>query len=233
MDVVATALERESDVAVFFVASGNYVYVHGGVRDVNDMASFVTKVQRLAQISDAQVGILPSPPSSPKDSLTRLDLRLVKSLQNDSRRPITDIADEVGVSVKTAKRKLDRLVEEGLVQFSIHWRPDSQGDTVTNIHLNIKEEMEREKVAFLLIKKLSAGVIRTYSFSNLPNQLIVMLWTKDVKDMQRTCRELEGEGFFHSVVPNILRDIHYYDEHRHANLDTMLKGSAIPDRPGQ
>ncbi|HEY3419287.1 MAG TPA: AsnC family transcriptional regulator [Methanomassiliicoccales archaeon] len=235
MDEVATALKRENDVAVFFIASGNYVYIHGGVRDTNDMSSFVTKVQRLAQIHDAQVGILPSPPSTTKDALSRLDLRLVKSLQNDARRSISEVADEVGVSVKTAKKRLDRLIGEDLVQFSIHWSPDTQGDTITNIHLIIKEDVERDKVAFLLIKKLSAGVIRTYSFSNLPNQLIVMLWTRNVKEMQKDCRDLEEEGFFHSVVPNILRDIYYYDEHRHAILDMLLK-NATPserDRNGQ
>ena len=115
------------------------------------------------------------------------------------------------------------------MQFSIHWRPDTQGDTVTNIHLSINEDVDREKVAFLLIKKMSAGVIRTYSFSNLPNQLIVMLWTRNVKDMQRTCSELESDGSFHSVVPNIIRDIYYYDEHRHAILDAMLKAATGPD----
>jgi DNA-binding Lrp family transcriptional regulator len=223
MDEVATKLKSESDVAVFFVASGNYVYIHGAVSDANDMASFVTKVQKVAMIHDVQVGIVPSPPQAPKDALSRLDLRLIKSLQEDARKPISEVAEEVGVSVKTAKRKLDRMVEEDLVQFSIHWRPDTQGDTVTNIHLSIKEDVEREKVAFHLIKRMAAGVIRTYSFSNLPNQLVVMLWTRNVKEMQRTCRELEADGFFHSVVPNIIRDIHYYDEHRHAILDGMLK----------
>jgi DNA-binding Lrp family transcriptional regulator len=229
MDDVASKLKKEKDVAVFFVASGNYVYIHGAVSDANEMATFVTQIQRLAQIHDVQVGILPSPPAS-KETLSRLDLRIIMSLQQDARKPISEVADEVGISVKTAKRKLDRLTDEELVQFTIHWSPDTQGDTVTNIHLSIKEDVVKEKVAFLLIKKLSAGVIRTYSFSNLPNQLIVMLWTTNVKEMQRICRELEADGSFHSVVPNILRDIHYYDEHRHARLDSMLKAASPSEK---
>jgi Lrp/AsnC family transcriptional regulator for asnA, asnC and gidA len=226
MDEVATKLKQENEVAVFFVASGNYLYVHGAVSDAHEMASFVTRVQRVAMIHEVQVGIVPSPAPARKDALTRLDLRIIKSMQEDARRPISEVANDVGVSVKTAKRKLDRMVQDDLVQFSIHWRPDTQGDTVTNIHLTIKEEVEREKVAFQLIKRMSAGVIRTYSFSNLPNQIIVTLWTRNVKDMQRTCRELEGDGYFHSVVPNIIRDIHYYDGHRNAIIDAMLMRSA-------
>ena len=235
MDEVAAQLEKESDAAVLFVASGNYVYIHGAVTGSNDMAGFVSRVQKVALIHDVQVGIMPSPPPDPKEALTRLDLRLIKSMQHDARRAASEVAEEVGVSAKTAKRKLDRMIGEGLVQFSVHWRPDTQGDTVTNIHLSIKEDVEREKVAFLLIKKMSAGVIRTYSFSNLPNHLIVTLWTKNVKQMQSTCRELEKEGYFTSVVPNILRDIHYYDQHRHAQLDAMLKTALSSDReqPGR
>lgn len=229
MDDVATRLRQDQEVAVFFVASGNYVYIHGAVSDANEMASFVARMQKAAMMHEVQVGIMPSPAPAPKDALTRLDLRIVKSMQEDARKPISVIANEVGVSVKTAKRKLDRMVQEDLVQFSIHWRPDTQGDTVTNIHLSIKEDVEREKVAFQLIKRMSAGVVRTYSFSNLPNQLIVMLWSRNVKEMKKTCRELEGDGYFHSVVPNIIRDIHYYDGHRHAILDAMLRRSATTE----
>ncbi len=230
MDDVAEKLKNESDVAVFFMASGNYVYIHGAVSDANDMATFVTKVQKIAMVHEVQVGIMPSPPHAPKGALSRLDLRLIKALQGDARKPISEVADEVGVSVKTAKKRIDRLVEEDLVQFSMHWSPDSQGDTVTNIHLTIKEDVEREKVAFLLIKKMAAGVIRSYSFSNLPNQLMVMLWTRNVKEMQKTCRELERDGFFQSVVPNIIRDIYYYDEHRHAVLEEMLRAASPSER---
>jgi DNA-binding Lrp family transcriptional regulator len=230
MDQVASKLEKDRRVAVFFVASGNFVYVHGLVKDASDMARFVSIVQKEAMMHELQVGILPTPPPAPKEALSKLDLRIVKSLEADSRRPITEVAEEVGVTVKTARKRLDRITENGLIVFSIHWLLDSQPDPITNIHLTISEDAEKEKVAFLLIKKLSAGVIRTMAFSNIPNQLIVTLWTRNNKETHRVCQELEREGLFVSVVPNILQAIYYFESHRTSYLKEMMESASKDER---
>jgi DNA-binding Lrp family transcriptional regulator len=227
MDQLAARLEKERNVAVIFVASGNFVYIHGLVRDASDMARFVSMVQREAIMHEVQVGILPTPSPSPRDAFTNLDLRIVKALESDARRPIKDVAEEVGVTVKTARKRLDRMTEQGLIVHSIHWRLDSQPDPITNIHLTVREDVEKEKVAFTLIKRLSAGVIRTMSFSNLPNQLIITLWTHNNRETHRVCQELEEEGVFVSVVPNILQAIYYYEDHRTSYLKEMLASPKI------
>jgi DNA-binding Lrp family transcriptional regulator len=225
MDQVASRLEKDRRVAVFFVASGNFVYVHGMVKDASDMAGFVSMVQKEVDIRELQVGILPTPPAS-KESFSKLDMRIVKALESDARRPISDVAKEVGVTVKTARKRLDRMTDERLIVFSIHWRLDSQSDPITNIHLTIREDVDKEKVAFSLIKKLSAGVIRTMSFSNLPNQLIITLWTRNNKETHRICQELEHEGPFVSVVPNILQAIYYFEEHRTRYLKQLMESAS-------
>lgn len=45
--------------------------------------------------------------------LTRLDWRIVKALRYRGRRPLAEVADEVGVSPRTARRRYDRLMKEG------------------------------------------------------------------------------------------------------------------------
>jgi DNA-binding Lrp family transcriptional regulator len=233
MREVADRLKENQSVAVFQIASGNYVYVQGSVKDANDLAHLVSFVQKAASLHDAQVGIMPTPPAAPENALTYLDLRLISAMREDARKPIADLAEEIGVSVKTARKRLERLEKEDLVHFSIHWQPDSQGDTITNIHLTIREEADEEKVAFLLVKRMAANVVRTYTFSNLPNQMIVLFWTRNIKEMERTCRELEAEGLFQSVVPNLLRSMYYYDEHRDRFLEALLKRAQADARPKQ
>jgi DNA-binding Lrp family transcriptional regulator len=186
-------------------------------------------VQKEAVMHELQVGILPTQPAMSREALSNLDLRIVKALEADARRPITEVAEEVGITVKTARKRLDRMTEEGLIVFSIHWRLDSQPDPITNIHLTIREDVDKEKVAFSLIKKLSGGVIRTMSFSNIPNQLIITLWTRNNKETHRICQELEKEGLFVSVVPNILQAIYYFEEHRTSYLKEMLESSTKVD----
>lgn len=214
MDELNEKFKKDPLVAVFFAASGNFVYVHGLVRDANEMAKFVSSVQREAAISDMQVGIFPTPPHDPEQELTLLDLKIVKALHQDSRRPISDVAEEIGASVKTVRRRLERLEKEGLVLSSIHLELGKAGGTITNLHLTLRENVERDKVAFYLIKKVSANVLRTFSFSNIPNLMIVTMWTKTPHEVIELCEELEKEGSFYSVVPNLMRRAYYYDEHR-------------------
>jgi DNA-binding Lrp family transcriptional regulator len=223
MDVLDAKFRKEPLVAVFFVASGNYVYVHGMVRDPNEMARFVSFVQREAAISDLQVGIVPTPSPEPKDEVTLLDLKIIKALHEDARRPISEVAEEIGTSVKTARRRLTHLEERGLVHHSIHWILGRSGGTITNLHIVLRDDVEREKVAFLLIKKLAINVLRTYSFSNIPNLMVLTMWHKTPQEVIDLCRDLEKEGSFYSVVPNMMRDVYYYEEHRTLYLDEFAK----------
>lgn len=222
MDEVAKALKDVPQVAIMQVASGNYIYVHGNVADAVGMAELVTAVQNKAELSDPQVGIVQTPPVE-GSALGALDLRIIKALASDSRRPVNDLAEELGTTVKTVRRHLDRLIDEDLIYMSIHWQPDTLGDMVSQIHLVLKQGVSNERTAFLLIKKYSRGIIRSYTFSNQPGMMILTYCSENAREMQRTCKDLESEGVFTKVVPNVIRGIYHYPEHREAALKMMLE----------
>ncbi len=224
MEEVAKDLRNDPHVAIMQVASGNYVYVHGNVTDAVGLAELVTSVQRSAKLSEPQVGIVQTPPLG-NDGLSGMDLRIIKALANDTRRPVNEIAEELGTTAKTVRRRLDRLMKEELVQLSINWQPDTMGDMVSQIHLVLKEGVPNEKAAYLMIKKYAPGIIRSYTFSNVPGFILLTYCNRNAREMQDTCRELEGEGVFTSVVPNVIRAIHHYPEHREAVLQDLLKRS--------
>jgi len=228
MDEIAEGLGKIDGVVVFMVASGNLIYVHGVAKDAAELARFVSSIQGVAGLQDPQVGIVSTPPPGPKSTVTELDLRLMRALRTDAGKPITAVAAEVGVTPKTVRKRLNRLVEEGLVQFSIHWSPDTAGDTVVNLHLTIRDDARRDKVAIEVIKRLSPHAVRTLWFSNLPNQIIVTIWTNSVREMQQICHGLEETGLFASVVPNIIRGARYYDEDYSRAIDQVLKASKRP-----
>ncbi len=167
MDEVAKELRNDPHVAIMQVASGNYVYVHGNVTDAVGLAELVTSVQRSAKLSEPQVGIVHTPPLE-HTGLSGMDLRIIKALANDTRRPVNEIAEELGTTAKTVRRRLDRLMKEDLVQLSINWQPDTMGDMVSQIHMVLKDGVPNEKAAYLMIKKYAPGIIRSYTFSNVP-----------------------------------------------------------------
>lgn len=221
MDEVARELKGDPHVAIMQVASGNYVYVHGNVTDAVGMAELVTSVQRCAKLSEPQVGIVQTPPLE-HVGLSGMDLRIIKALANDTRRPVNEIAEELGTTAKTVRRRLDRLMKEGLVHLSINWQPDTMGDVISQIHMVLKDGVSNEKAAYLMIKKYAPGIIRSYTFSNVPGLIILTYSNRNAREMQDTCKELEGEGIFTSVVPNVIRAIYHYPEHREAVLQDML-----------
>jgi DNA-binding Lrp family transcriptional regulator len=222
MDQVAKELRGDRHVAIMQVASGNYVYVHGNAADAMGLAELVTTVQRSAGLSEPQVGIVHTPPLD-HSGLSGMDLRIIRALANDTRRPVNDIAEELGTTPKTVRRRLDRLMREDLVQLSINWQPDTMGDMVSQIHLVLKDGVANEKAAYLMIKKYAPGIIRSYTFSNVPGLILLTYCNRNAREMQDTCRELEGEGIFTSVVPNVIRAIYHYPEHREAVLQDMLR----------
>lgn len=222
MDEVARELKENPQVAIMQVASGNYVYVHGNVTDAVGLAELVSSVQRIAKLSEPQVGIVHTSPLD-KSGLSGMDLRIIRALGNDTRRPVNEIAEELGTTPKTVRRRLDRLMKEDLVQLSINWQPDTMGDMVSQIHLVLKDGVANEKAAFLMIKKYAPGIIRSYTFSNSPGIILLTYCNRNAREMQDTCRELEAEGIFTSVVPNVIRAIYHYPEHREAVLQEMLR----------
>jgi len=222
MDEVARELKDDQHVAIMQVASGNYVYIHGNVTDAVGLAELVGSVQRSAKLSEPQVGIVHTPPLD-HSGLSAMDLRIIKALANDTRRPVNEIAEELGTTAKTVRRRLDRLMREDLVQLSINWQPDTMGDMVSQIHLALKDGVESERAAYLMIKKYAPGIIRSYTFSNVPGFIMLTYCNRNAREMQETCRELESEGIFTSVVPNVIRSIYHYPEHREAVLQDMLR----------
>lgn len=45
-----------------------------------------------------------------------LDMRIIRALQADSRKPIVQIAKEVGATEATVRRRIDKLLREGIIE---------------------------------------------------------------------------------------------------------------------
>ena len=51
----------------------------------------------------------------PSESLDELDMKLLCELEKDGRQSIAELARKVGTSKATARRKLNRLLAEGII----------------------------------------------------------------------------------------------------------------------
>ena len=146
------------------------------------------------------LGILPEL----KDrTLYPLDYQIIGSLKNNSRKATSEVANELRVSAKTVRRRLARMMKDGLVELSMEWYPDASNDIISLIHVHLKPQADKNTMT-KLFQKYTPNIVFYWGFSNLPNVFIMMFWTSSMKDLQRIRESLEKEADLQSVAPNVL-----------------------------
>jgi hypothetical protein len=106
------------------------------------------------------------------------------------------------------------MIEEGLVDLSIDWYPDASNDIVSICHVNVAENANRVEVFSSLKQGFSQNVLLDVMFSNLPNQLILFLWTNSMKQMDDLREGIGMAKGVESVVVNVLQIGYMFDTWR-------------------
>ncbi|MHA1669251.1 MAG: winged helix-turn-helix transcriptional regulator [Promethearchaeota archaeon] len=205
-------------------ASGNLFYIYAYIRNISDLDSLVPFIRKTGKISELTVGIDRSlPPMLIKDKkkLTNLDYLIVNSLKDNSRKTISDIAEEVGVSTKTIKRRLDNLVENYLVEFYLDWFPTL---IFTNIILKLKADSLMDDRDFIknLKKTYGSRIVYLWTFSNLPHVKLICVWTESMKELQNIESSLLSENF-DSVEITILIEGNNFPTWRETHLKEKIQ----------
>ena len=138
-------LRLKDNDSIYWVANsgGSYVYVGGYLRDISELDSFVSFVRREGVMDEPMVGILPQSANHASEPLYPLDYQILSSLHRDARKSVTDVASEVRASAKTVHRRLERMIENGLVDFSMEWYPDASNDIISVCHIEVARGASR------------------------------------------------------------------------------------------
>ena len=210
-------LRLKTDDSTYWVANsgGGYVYVGGYLRDLSELDSYVTFVKREGGITDPTVGIISQPASPfPKVELRQLDRQILASLHKDSRKPVSDVASEVRASAKTVHRRLEWMIEKGLVDLSIDWYPDASNDIIALCHASLDRRADRMKVLDAMRQSYAQNILVEILFSNLPNQLVLFMWTNSMKQMDDLREDVGKLGGVSSVTLNVLQIGYMFDTWR-------------------
>ncbi len=173
---------------------------------------------------EPDVSAFQPPLASREATLYPLDYQIIYALHKNSRKPISEVAEELGVSARTIRRRLSKMIHEGLIELSIEWYPDASNDVMTIFHLQLKASADKNKAVSLLMEKYSPYTIFFWSFSNLPNQLVGIFWTNTMKQLRDIQRSIRSEGIFESVIPNILYTGYIFDTWR----DKLVQEKGVP-----
>jgi DNA-binding Lrp family transcriptional regulator len=212
-------LRLKTDDRTYWVANsgGGYIYVGGYLKSISELDDYVAFVKREGGISDPTVGIIPSLTArAPKDSLRPLDYQILACLRKDSRKPASDIAAEVNASAKTVHRRLEWMLEKGLVDFTIDWYPDASNDIVSLIHVDTSKGFDRQKVLEAVRQQFPERVLVEILFSNFPNLIVLFMWTNSMKQMEDLREGVSKAEGVKSVTLNVLQIGYIFETWRDA-----------------
>lgn len=83
-----------------------------------------------------------------------IDLRIIGALQYDGRRSVVDISRELGIPRSTVKRRLDVLIEHGVLMIAPYVDSAKLGLTI-HVHLNIRISPEMYSATITDIARLT------------------------------------------------------------------------------
>ncbi|MBN1358459.1 winged helix-turn-helix transcriptional regulator [Candidatus Bathyarchaeota archaeon] len=192
------------------IGGGKYLYIGAYLRRIDELEPLVRYIKTEAGMPEPTVGIMSSPASlfptdpKPKDlALYDLDYKIIGSLKDNSRKPVSDVADELGVSAKTVRRRLSRMIKNFLIELSLEWYPDASNDIITLFDVSLKPDADLSK-ANRISQKYSPNMLFSWSFMNIPGVVTCAVWTNTMKELQSIRENLEKEVGVLSAVPNIL-----------------------------
>ncbi len=206
-------LKTQESIYWLAVGGGKYLYIGAYLKSLNEAEDLVSFVKRVAGIPEPSIGIMASaatptpfmPNLKPADlELCDLDLRIIRSLKDDSRKAVSDVAAELGVSAKTVRRRLERMVKNNLVELGLEWYPDKSNDIITLVDVHLKPEVDLGVATFQILRKYAPNTLFFWCFVNVPNTVTYTVWTNSMNELQSLRESLEKESGVTSVVPNIL-----------------------------
>jgi DNA-binding Lrp family transcriptional regulator len=124
-------LEKHGSIYWLAVAGGSILYIGAFLRHISELDGLVRFVRENAEISEPTVAITASPiPLGLRNlklqtKLCDLDYRIIRSMKDNSRKPIADISAELGVAAKTVRRRLNYMRRNFLFNFPSSGSPTS------------------------------------------------------------------------------------------------------------
>ena len=136
--------------------------------------------------------------------LCDLDYKIIRALKDDSRKAVADVAVTLGVSAKTVRRRLNRMISNNLIELGLEWYPDKSNDIITLVDVHLKADADLGTVPFQLLRKYAPNALFYWCFANVPNTVTYTVWTNSMNELQNLRESLEKEPSVACVVSNIL-----------------------------
>lgn len=220
IDKAILELGKHDNTWQIILSSRNYVYIGSMLENIHQLDDFSSYVSQILEIQSPKIGLLSGVqyttpiryvvPKSRSVNYDKLDLEIIRSLQEDSRKPISEIADDVNSTANTIRRRLARLIEEGIIDLSINFNPEDSNDIFSLFQITLNPSVDKSEFAKYLNEKYEPNLFYCWTFSNLPNLVVCWVWSNTMKELTDLVDSIKQENI-DSIVFDIMYKVYYFD----------------------
>jgi len=223
LDDVVKELSKDKNTFKMFSTSDDYLYIYGILPDISEMSDYVEYIPEVAGMDTPEV-FLPSVPKTSQNEDLELkgsDYEIINSLHQDSRKSLSQVADEIGVSTKTVRRRIDKMEEAGAIDYTISWYPIYSDDFIGILHCKVLEGKRDQRLSDIK-NSYYPNVFETEKASNHPEKVLIDTWANTLEKIQNIRSELYSKEYFGSIKARMFYDIEYFETWK----DELLKERA-------
>jgi DNA-binding Lrp family transcriptional regulator len=132
----------------------------------------------------------------------QMEWGIVRSLSKDSRKPVEEVARELGRTVEEVDGRLRRMMQDGLLDFSIEFDPNQCANPMCLFHVETVEPHGLEDRVRTVMERNAPALLFFNTYSNVGNLMTAMALPQDFEDLRAIMRSLRREGGFGYVEAN-------------------------------
>lgn len=233
LEKIIEEFNADENTATLHIGSNDHIHVGGLLKNISELDQYENYIKSKIGVNFQHVGLMNHSEYhtnwiSRKEGnwkripLSNIDKKIIRFLHTDARKTISDIASEIGYSVKTVRKELDKLIDHHVLEFSINWNPSSSGNIVPFIHIYLSDGVEKEKI-YPLLKNRYTRLIFNFMFHNISNLIVSTAWVENLQQLEELKNNLESEEGIEYVKPIIIYSGHHFPTWRDQKLQEMMK----------
>ena len=147
----------------------------------------------LDSLKPALLGVIRSRNREVRQKLTETDYTIMKQLIKKPRGEIRDVATSTAISPKTVRRRLDRMITNHILEFSIQPNPDAmKGYIVFFLDVKVKDRSRHQKVLQRIYEELHDRFMLSSDMSNQEDSMGLLLGSEDAIGIESIRSKIES-----------------------------------------
>lgn len=186
-----------SDEHGYFIglATNNIILIEAYLRDISEMYDYTESIIDKAKLIDPFIGIKKISYNMTVGELYKTDFRILKTIYNNARMSYNEIAEKIRISTKTVKKRMDTMVEEYLVDFSINFAPHLEGMIISNFQIRIAQDKDSNLEFQRIAQKFDNFILYLQQFSNQPKHIMLTAMVRSNTELSELYSELQQQNF--------------------------------------